>query len=84
MATTVYLVDVYTVHAASVTAATTILRCPLGALLPLAGPSMFKELGIGWGNSLLGFIATTFIPLPFLFYLYGQRVRESKVWKVEF
>lgn len=84
MATTVYLVDVYTVHAASVTAASTIFRCLLGALLPLAGPSMFQALGIGWGNSLLGFIAIAFIPLPFVFYLYGQRLRESKLFQVDF
>jgi hypothetical protein len=83
MASTVYLVDVYTVHAASVTASATILRCLFGALLPLAGPSMFQALGIGWGNSVLGFIAVAFIPLPFVFYLYGQRMRESKLFKME-
>ncbi|KAF2826048.1 MFS general substrate transporter [Ophiobolus disseminans] len=84
MATTVYLVDVYTVHAASVTAASTICRCLFGALLPLAGPSMFQAMGIGWGNSLLAFIAIAFVPLPFVFYLYGQRLRESKLFHVDF
>lgn len=84
MASAMYLVDAYTVHAASVTAASTIFRCLLGALLPLAGPSMYNALGLGWGNSLLGFIAIAFIPLPFIFYLYGQRIRETKLFKVEF
>jgi len=84
MASTVYLVDVYTAHAASVTASSTILRCLLGAALPLAGPSIFQALGIGWGNSLLGFIAVALIPLPFAFYLYGQRMRETKFFKVQF
>jgi hypothetical protein len=45
---------------------------------------MYKVLGLGWGNSLLGFIAIAFIPLPFIFYLYGQRIREAKIWQVEF
>jgi len=29
---------------------------------PLAGPSMYKALGLGWGNSVLGFIAIGLIP----------------------
>ncbi|KAF1844579.1 MFS general substrate transporter [Cucurbitaria berberidis CBS 394.84] len=84
MASAMYLVDAYTVYAASVTAASTILRCLLGALLPLAGPSMYKTLGLGWGNSLLGFISIAFIPLPIIFFLYGQHLRETKLFNVEF
>lgn len=84
MASTMYLVDTYTVYAASVTASSTILRCLFGALLPLAGPAMYDALGVGWGTSLLGFISVAFIPLPFIFYFYGQRLREAKYFNVEF
>ncbi|EEP81636.1 predicted protein [Uncinocarpus reesii 1704] len=84
MGSTMYLVDAYTVYAASVTAANTIFRCLFGALLPLAGPAMYDSLGYGWGNSVLGFIAVAFIPLPFIFYLYGQRIRESNLFKIEY
>ena len=84
MASTMYLVDAYTVYAASVTASSTIFRCLFGALLPLAGPAMYDDLGVGWGTSLLGFISVAFIPLPFFFYFYGQRLRETKHFKVEF
>lgn len=78
MASTMYLIDEFTVLAASVTAASTILRCLCGALLPLAGDAMYNELGIGWGNSVLGFISVAFLPLPFIFYLYGQRIRGMR------
>ncbi|KAJ5288899.1 hypothetical protein N7478_001929 [Penicillium angulare] len=84
MATTMYLVDAYTVYSASATAANTILRCLIGALIPLAGPAMFAKLDYGWGNSLLGFLAIAFIPMPFVFYYYGERIRQSKIFKVEF
>ncbi|KAF1993362.1 MFS general substrate transporter [Amniculicola lignicola CBS 123094] len=84
MPSAMYLVDAYTVHAASVTAASTIFRCLLGALLPLAGPAMYDALGLGWGNSLLGFISIAFFPVPFILYLYGERLRNAKVFKVEF
>lgn len=84
MASTTYLIDAFTIYAASVTAASTIARSLLGGLLPLAGNSMYDTLGIGWGNSVLGFIAVVFIPAPFLLYAYGARLRESKMLRVEF
>jgi hypothetical protein len=84
MASAMYLVDAYTVHAASVTAASTIFRSLLGALLPLAGPAMYDSLGLGWGNSLLAFISVAFIPITFALYLYGERIRETKLFQVTF
>lgn len=82
--TTTYLVDAYTVYSASVMAANTILRCLTGGLLPLAGNDMFDALGVGWGNSVLGFISLGFLPLPLLFYFYGERIRESRRFKMNF
>lgn len=79
-----YLVDAYTVYAASVSAASTVFRSLLGALLPLAGNSMYNALGVGWGTSVLGFIAVAFIPVPFVFWKFGQRIRESRFSQVSF
>lgn len=84
MSSAMYLVDAYTAHAASVTAASTVFRCLLGALLPLAGPSMYNALGLGWGNTLFGFISIAFIPLPVIFFLYGHRIREAKLFNIDF
>lgn len=60
-----YLVDAFTIFAASSLAANTVVRSVAGAVLPLAGLSMYDALGLGWGNSLLGFIALALAPLPF-------------------
>ncbi|KAH7319369.1 major facilitator superfamily domain-containing protein [Rhexocercosporidium sp. MPI-PUGE-AT-0058] len=84
LASSTYLIDAYTTHAASVTAASTVFRSLLGALLPLAGRSMYAALGVGWGTSVLAFISLALIPLPFVFYVCGQRIRESKRFSVEF
>lgn len=84
MPTQTYLVDAFTVYAASVTAAATVFRSLLGALLPLAGNSMYDALGLGWGTSVLGFIAVAFIPMPMIFWKYGQQIRESKFSQVKF
>ncbi|KFA53342.1 hypothetical protein S40293_06651 [Stachybotrys chartarum IBT 40293] len=70
-----YLVDSYVQYAASVIAALTVLRSLLGALLPLAGLSMYEELGWGWGNSVLAFITLALVPVPMLFRIYGARIR---------
>ncbi|KAL2149226.1 hypothetical protein VTH82DRAFT_8574 [Thermothelomyces myriococcoides] len=69
-----YLLDVYLQSAASVTAALAILRSLAGALLPLCALHMYQELGLGWGNSLLGFIALGLVPIPLLFYVFGPRL----------
>ncbi|KAK0639739.1 major facilitator superfamily domain-containing protein [Cercophora newfieldiana] len=74
-----YLVDSYTIYAASAVAANTVLRSLIGMLLPLAGPSMYQNLGLGWGNSLLGFICVAMIPIPLLLYRYGGKLRKQGI-----
>ncbi|KAH8898268.1 MFS general substrate transporter [Thozetella sp. PMI_491] len=71
-----YLLDSYLRYAASVTAALAVLRSLLGALLPLGGLQMYNTLGLGWGNSLLGFVSLALIPIPVFFYKYGERLRQ--------
>ncbi|RYP71337.1 hypothetical protein DL770_008144 [Monosporascus sp. CRB-9-2] len=70
-----YLLDTYPRYAASCTAAMSLLRCLLGALLPLGGLEMYNALGLGWGNSLLGFISLALIPIPLAFFMFGERIR---------
>ncbi|MCJ1415061.1 hypothetical protein MMC32_001391 [Xylographa parallela] len=79
-----YLVDAFTIHAASALAANTVLRSLVGALLPLAGPTMYAKLGLGWGNSLLGFIAVAMLPIPWILLIYGERIRTSPRFRVTF
>ena len=45
-----YLVDAYKLHAASAIAVTTVMRCIVGAVIPLAGPPLHQALRYGWGN----------------------------------
>lgn len=75
-----YLVDAFTVYAASAMAANTVLRSIGGALLPLAGPKMYASLGYGWGNSVLGFLAIAFTPALFIIYRHGKYIRTR--WPV--
>ncbi|KAJ5633879.1 hypothetical protein N7528_001721 [Penicillium herquei] len=70
-----YLVDAFTRHAASAIAACTVLRSLAGGLLPLCGLKLYDKLGLGWGNTLLAFIALGVSPIPFLFNLFGAQLR---------
>ena len=72
-----YMIDAFPVHAASAMAALNVSRSLLGALLPLAGPSLYQTLGLGWGTSLLGFIAAVMVPAPYLFWRFGGAVRKK-------
>ncbi|KAI1175058.1 major facilitator superfamily domain-containing protein [Nemania sp. FL0916] len=78
---TTYLVDSYPMYAGSALAANIILRSIVGAFLPLAGPPLYDSLGLGWGNSLLGFICVAMIPLPAIFYKLGARLRKAGRFK---
>jgi len=77
MTVSVYLVDAYERYAASALAANTVFRSIAGAVLPLCAMNMYRALGLGWGNSLLAFIAIAFLPLPFLILRFGERLRTK-------
>ncbi|CAH0047150.1 unnamed protein product [Clonostachys solani] len=83
MGISVYIVDAYTRYAASAMSATTVLRSLVGALLPLVGGRMYNSLGYGWGTSLLAFIAVAMIPVPVIFLMYGEKIRQKTFFNVQ-
>lgn len=73
-----YMMDMFgPQRAASALAATTLVRNASGAFLALAADPLYKSIGLGWGNSVLGFIALAFTPVPILLYKFGGRLRQK-------
>ena len=73
-----YIVDAYTRYAASAIAATTVLRSLGGFAFPLFAPAMYRSLGYGWGNSVLGFVGLAIgFPAPIMLWWYGKKLREK-------
>lgn len=70
-----YLIDAYTIFAASVLAANSVLRSLFGAAFPLFTTQMYDALGIHWASSIPAFLALVCVPAPFLFYKYGAAIR---------
>lgn len=78
-----YLVDAFPAHAASATAANTVLRSVGGALLPLAGPKMYKALDQGWGNTLLAGVSFGMMGMIVVAYKYGERLRTGSKYQLD-
>lgn len=70
-----YLIDAYTIYAASVLAANSVLRSIFGAVFPLFTSYMFQNLGIHWASSIPAFLALACTPFPFIFYKHGKAIR---------
>ncbi|KAI9844360.1 MAG: hypothetical protein M1837_005664 [Sclerophora amabilis] len=71
-----YLGDAYPKYQASVLAGNDFMRSAFGAGFPLFANAMYRKLGVGWASSLLGFLSIAFIPIPFVLYFYGERIRK--------
>lgn len=72
-----YITDAYEILAASGMAATSACRSVFGAVLPIAARPMYKNLGIAWASSLLGFLSMGMCVIPFVFIKYGHRIRAN-------
>lgn len=72
-----YLIDAYTIFAASVLAGNGIIRSVFGAAFPLFTSQMYGRLGIHWASSVPAFLALACLPFPFFFYKYGAAIRKK-------
>lgn len=72
-----YLIDSYTVFAASVLAASSVLRSLFGAAFPLFTTYMYHDLGIHWASTVPAFLALACMPFPWLFWRYGASIRSK-------
>ncbi|KAF2430204.1 MFS general substrate transporter [Tothia fuscella] len=70
-----YLVHSYGIYAASALAGNAVLRSAMGGTLPLAGPKLYQTLGPHWAGTLLALIEFAMVPIPFIFYRYGHKIR---------
>lgn len=72
-----FIVDIYTRFAASAFAAAAITRSLAGFGFPLFAPYLYKDLGYGWGTSVLAFISIGLgWTAPVIFWIFGERLRN--------
>jgi MFS family permease len=73
---TTHLANTYDLYAASALASNTVVRSVLGGVLPLIRSRLYQSLGANWASAFLGFLQIVIIPIPFVFYKYGDRIRK--------
>ncbi|KAJ5625610.1 hypothetical protein N7510_001919 [Penicillium lagena] len=70
-----YLTYSYGMYAASALAGNSVIRSILGGVMPIAGTYMYATLGPNWSGTLLGLLEVVIVPIPFVFYKYGHKIR---------
>ncbi|KAJ9157598.1 MFS general substrate transporter [Pleurostoma richardsiae] len=75
-----YLVDTFQAYAASAVAANTFLRSCFAGAFPLVVTPLYHNIGVGPGSSITGGFAALLIPVPYVFYIYGKRIRARSKW----
>ncbi|KAG6004772.1 Efflux pump fub11, partial [Claviceps maximensis] len=78
-----YLIDSYVIYAASVLAASAVLRSLFGAVFPSFTSYMYRDLGLHWASSVPAFLSLACLPFPFLFYKHGERIRKRCRYSAE-
>ncbi|KAL2312290.1 Transporter mfs1 [Schizosaccharomyces pombe] len=76
-----YLAAAYPKYVASVFAGNALFRSSMAAASPPYARAMFNNTGpsyapVGWGSTILGVISCIMIPIPFLIYKWGLKLRS--------
>ena len=77
-----YIIDSYEMYAASALASVTLIRyVDAGGMVEVAIP-MYTNLGVHWTLTLLGAISALMVPVPYLFYAFGAKLRSKSRYAV--
>ncbi|EXL67941.1 hypothetical protein FOPG_15968 [Fusarium oxysporum f. sp. conglutinans race 2 54008] len=75
-----YLIDTFTHYSASAVAANTFMRSMFSGAFPLFIIPMYHKLGVDWGTTVFGCIAAALIPVSYVFFVWGKRIRGKGKW----
>ena len=60
-----------------------LVRCSFGASCVLFAAPMYHNLGTAWASTLLAVLGCIFVPVPFLFYFLGDRIRMASKYALK-
>ncbi|CAK3847358.1 efflux pump kojT [Lecanosticta acicola] len=75
-----YLLDTYGIYAGSSLAIVTCWRYLASGFINLVSRPMYDGMGVHWVMTMLGCIAVLQMPLPIVFYFYGERIRKGSAF----
>ncbi|KAL9050337.1 MAG: hypothetical protein Q9162_006688 [Coniocarpon cinnabarinum] len=71
-----YIIDSYEIYAASALASVTLLRYLAAGGMVVVGIPFYKNLGVHYTLTILACISATLVPVPYVFYHFGFRLRR--------
>jgi len=72
-----FLVEAYPLYAASALSANSFARSSFAGAFPLFGIQMYNTLNFHWATTLLAILTLVMAPFPYVFYIYGKRLRQK-------
>jgi hypothetical protein len=72
-----YIIDSYGDHSAIALASITMARYLAAGGMVMAARPMYEGIGVHWTMTLLGCLAAALCPAPFVFWLYGPKLRAK-------
>jgi hypothetical protein len=70
-----YVMDSYEMYSASALSSITFLRYVVAGGMVIADMPMYEGIGVHWTLTLMGCLSLVLVPVPFLFWGYGCRIR---------
>lgn len=72
-----YVVDAAGLYSASALAGVIVIRCVVSGFLPIGTEKLARQLGYGWGFTVLGTASLILALIPLLVYRLGGRLRSK-------
>ncbi|KAH6664086.1 major facilitator superfamily domain-containing protein [Halenospora varia] len=78
-----YIIDSYELYAASALASLTLIRYVAAGGMTVVGIPFYKNLGVHWTLTILGCISALMVPVPYVFYRFGPKIRSWSSYAVD-
>lgn len=77
-----YIIDAYETFAASALASVTLIRYVGAGGMVVVSLPMYRNLGVHWTLTIFGGISVLLVPVPYIFYRYGHRIRAKSKYAI--
>lgn len=77
-----YIIDSYEAHSASALASATLIRYMAAGGMVEAAIPFYRNLGVHWTLTILGALSALLVPIPYLFYHFGSKIRARSKYVV--
>ncbi|KAF2997775.1 hypothetical protein E8E14_001868 [Neopestalotiopsis sp. 37M] len=68
-------------NVASASSANSLARYTFAAAFPFFSIQMYTALGTGWASSVLGFLSVALLPVPWILFKYGHKIRAMSKYE---